>query len=217
MAQVGEKFLKRVINPDAQNEEKQKVNYFKLENDKDKTKVSLLLKDIDDINQFTRAVHMFKFPNNQYASKVDCLREEGADISTCPLCVETLKKTNKIFIPLYNHSTKNVEVWERSLNDYYPIIVSFLEEYPNSLQQQIFEVVRHGKKGNPRVFYTVEHAGAEIKDDMTQYFDQRIDLNAYGGPVYSWDEDKMQAMLKSYPDQDRYDDNKKFEQKEMPF
>lgn len=206
MAKLSEKYLNRILNPEDENTERQKINYFSLKNDKESAEVTFLYKDLDDIAQFARVVHMFKLPNMQFPVKIDCLRKEGGSLSDCPLCEDEVRKSNRLFIPLYNHSTEQVELWERSISEYYPLIVEFMDEYKD-LTKEVFTIKRHGKPGNTRTFFTVERS-AETELDMEGHIESRPDLDVYGSPVWKWDEERMITSLERNPEQERYGDKK---------
>ncbi len=201
MAKISDKFLKRMVDPDAVDDERPKINYFRLVDDKDKAKVTFLYSNEDEIGESTRRVHLFKYEKSKFPSKVDCLREDSID--DCPMCEDEIITTNRIFINLYNHDTEQVEVWERGMNEWYLNLIDEMKK-EGDLTKVTYEITRHGRKGNKRTTYVFDKVG-ENKKDMTEHKDSVISLDKQGSPVWHMDANAMVAAIERNPEQQRWE------------
>ena len=89
------------------------VKFFSLKDDGDKATVKILLRNEVDILKFAKPLHMVEI--NGYQNKVLCLNNLGED-DKCECCNAGIKRQLKIMLPLYNVETKQVELWERGIN-----------------------------------------------------------------------------------------------------
>lgn len=201
MAKISDKFLKRMVDPDAVDNERPKINYFRLVDDKDKATVTFLYSNEDEIGESTRRVHLFKYEKSKFPSKVDCLREDSID--DCPMCEDEIITTNRIFINLYNHDTEQVEVWERGMNEWYLNLIDEMKK-EGDLTKVTYEITRHGRKGNKRTTYVFDKVG-ENKEDMTEYKDSVISLDKQGSPVWHMDANTMVTSIERNPEQQRWE------------
>lgn len=142
-------------------------SYFSLKDDKDTARVRFLYDGADDIEGFS--VHRVKVGERE--RYVNCLVDEGGSIADCPFCRERLPKFAKLFIPLYNEDTDQLQTWERG-QKFYGTISGLCARYPN-LVARTFDIERNGKKGEQTTTYSVYPVGdadgttvQDILDDL---------------------------------------------------
>lgn len=136
-----------------------KVNYFQLRNDGEKAYVHLLGNDMNDFPGY--AVHQIiagQSKNGKDIRKyVNCLRESGAPVTDCPFCaegkhnVELSKVYAKLFIPVYNCDTDEVQIWERG-KTFFRTLASYCSHNPN-VSEIVTEVERQGASGDTSTTY----------------------------------------------------------------
>lgn len=129
------------------------VNFFQLKGDGDKAEVHLLGDDMNDFPGY--AVH--KVPIGDKYRYVNCLREAGAPVSDCPFCAEgkndpDISKVHaKLFIPMYNCDTDEVQIWERG-KTFFRDLASYCSHNPHT-SKVITEIERRGAKGDTSTTY----------------------------------------------------------------
>lgn len=129
------------------------ANYFSLKNDKDKAVVHLLGNDMNDFPGY--AVHEVEIGGKK--RYVNCLREAGAPVSDCPFCAEGRNRPElskvwaKLFIPLYNCDTDEVQIWERG-KTFFRDLASYCSHNPN-VSEVMTEIERRGAKGDTQTSY----------------------------------------------------------------
>lgn len=174
----------------------EKLNYFKLENDKDVARVRFMYNGADDVEAMS--VHnIMVSPNDKYAKPVNCLRAYNEPIQNCPLC-EAAQRGDlgdkgyaqaKFFIPLYNEDTKQVEIWNRG-KKFSSKLASICSRYKN-LVSHTFEIERNGKAGDQTTTYEVYETG----NDDTTLEDLPEIPNVLGRAVYNKTADEMNYWL----------------------
>ena len=127
--------------------------FFSLKDDRETAKVHILGNDMNDFPGY--AVH--RVPIGDGHRYVNCLREAGAPITDCPFCAEgrhnpeISKVYAKLFIPLYNCNTDEVQIWERG-KTFFRDLASYCSHNPN-VSEVVTEVERRGKKGDTSTTY----------------------------------------------------------------
>ena len=142
-------------------------SYFSLKDDKDTARVRFLYNGAEDIEGFT--VHRVKVGERE--RYVNCLVDEGGSLADCPFCQAKLQKFAKMFIPLYNEDTDQLQTWERG-QKFYGTISGLCARYPN-IVSRTFDIERNGKKGEQTTTYSVYPVGdadgttvQDILDDL---------------------------------------------------
>lgn len=133
------------------------VKFFSLKDDGDKATVKILLRNEQDILKFAKPLHMVEI--NGYQNKVLCLNKLGED-DKCECCNAGIKRQLKIMLPLYNVETKQVELWERGINQIKDLQV-MLGKY-GDLSQHTFEIIRSGKAKSKDTKYTMMYDPTQV-------------------------------------------------------
>ena len=144
-----------------------KGSYFSLKDDKDTARVRFLYNGAEDIEGFT--VHRVKVGDRE--RYVNCLVEDKGSIADCPFCQAKYPKFAKMFIPLYNEDTDQIQTWERG-QKFYGTISGLCARYPK-IVSRTFDIERNGKAGEQTTTYSVYPVGdadgttvQDILDDM---------------------------------------------------
>lgn len=176
------------------------TNYFSLKDDGEIAEVHLLGDDMNDFPGY--AVH--RVPIGDSHRYVNCLREAGAPIDDCPFCAEgkhnpeVSKVWAKLFIPLYNCYTDEVQIWERG-KTFFRDLASFCSHNPHT-SEVVTEIERRGKKGDTSTTYGLY---ALKKEDNFDIENVREDIpEILGGVVLDKTADEMRYYLErgSFPD-----------------
>lgn len=144
-----------------------KGSYFSLKDDKDTARVRFLYNGAEDIEGY--AVHKVTVGDRE--RYVNCLVEDGGTVADCPFCQAKLPKFARMFIPLYNEDTDQIQTWERG-KTFYGQISGLCARYPN-LVSRTFDIERNGKAGDQGTTYSIYPVGdpdgttvQDILDDM---------------------------------------------------
>ena len=137
-------------------------NFFSLKDDGDVARVRFMYNDLKDVVGY--AVHEIEVDGNK--RYVNCLRSYNEPKSNCPCCANDYMQKAKIYVPLYNVDTKEVQLWERGkkfLGKLQSICTRYARQ-DSPLVNHIFEIERNGKKGDQQTTYEVYEVGS---DDTT--------------------------------------------------
>ena len=137
-------------------------NFFSLKDDGDIARVRFMYNDLNDVTGY--AVHEIEVDGNK--RYVNCLRSYNEPKSKCPCCANDYMQKAKIYVPLYNVDTKEVQLWERGkkfLGKLQSICTRYARQ-DSPLVNHVFEIERHGKKGDTQTTYEVYEVGS---DDTT--------------------------------------------------
>lgn len=176
-----------------------KGSYFSLKDDKDTARVRFLYKDASDIEGFS--VH--KVTVGDRDRYVNCLFEDGGSIADCPFCQAKLPKFAKLFVPLYNEDTEQIQTWERG-QKFYGTISGLCARYPN-LVSRTFDIERHGKKGETSTTYDIypvgDADGTTVEDILDDCGVEEL-ANPLGTIILNKTADEMDAYLSDgdFPD-----------------
>lgn len=139
--------MSRFSFDEAENYGAVKNNYFSLKDDGDTAKIRFLLNDINDIQGV--AVHEVQVGDKKI--DVECLRAYNEPIAKCPLCEAQYKQSAKLFIPIYDETSKESKIWTRG-RTFFNKLSSLCSRY-NPLVATPFEIERVGKKGDTNTTY----------------------------------------------------------------
>lgn len=142
------------------------INFFALEDRKAK-KVRFLYNSPSDIEAVS--VHQVVLPDGKRKT-VDCLRAPNEPVQKCPLCESGLKPKGRIYLALISEDSADrgtVYIWERSAQ-----FIDTLQGHYNRYCGQnnipfvdyVFEIERHGAKGDTNTKYEVYPIGAQPVD-----------------------------------------------------
>lgn len=139
--------LKRYENSNRGGDEKQ-VPFFTLKKDGESATVRFLVKDLEDLGNYCFEAHRVKI--GDYDNFVACL---GKD---CVCCREG-RSTLRMFIPILNTKTNQLEMWGRGYTEIKSImnlIDKYGKKYAN-LYDCVFEIKRNGGKGDTNTSYSI--------------------------------------------------------------
>ena len=131
--------------------------YFSLKDDGDTARVRFMYNDINDLEGY--AVHEVTVDDRK--RYVNCLRDYNSPIDDCPFCRDHNRQIAKLFIPIYNIEEDKVQVWERG-KKYFAKMTSLISRYANAdtpFCAQVFDIERHGKKGDTSTQYEIYPVG----------------------------------------------------------
>lgn len=125
-----------------------KNNYFSLKDDGDTAIIRFLYNDINDVEGVS--THEVELPDGKKMD-VECLRAYNEPLHKCPLCEAGYKVNAKLFIPIYDVSSKESKIWTRG-RTFFQKLSSLCSRY-SPLVSMPFEIERCGKKGDTNTTY----------------------------------------------------------------
>ena len=134
-------------------------NFFSLKDDGDVARVRFMYNDLNDVTGY--AVHEIEVDGNK--RYVNCLRNYNEPKSKCPCCANDYMQRAKLYVPLYNVDTKEVQLWERGkkfLGKLQSICTRYARQ-DSPLVNHVFEIERHGKKGDTQTTYEIYEVGSD--------------------------------------------------------
>lgn len=168
-------------------------SFFQLKNDKETAKVRIMYTGMKDVQGLS--VHEIEL--NGKKRYVNCIREYDEPIDKCPLCKANYKIIAKIFVPLFNEETGEVQVWERG-KKFLGKLSSLCSRYDN-LVSRVFEIERNGKPKDTATTYEIYPIGDA---DSTTLDDLPEPVDIMKGIVLDKSADDMSYFLKyhEFPD-----------------
>lgn len=129
-------------------------SFFSLKNDKDVAQVRLLIDGKEGLDDINYVVHKVKVNSGEYPRSVNCLRDYNEPVDKCPLCAAGYNPVCRLFIPLYNMDTDEVQIFERG-NTFAGKLASNVSRYGEKtpLASHVFEIERNGKPNDQRTTY----------------------------------------------------------------
>ena len=170
-------------------------NYFSLKEDKDVARVRFMYNGAEDIEGFS--VHRVQVGDRD--KNVNCLREYNDPIDVCPFCKAGMKTYARLFVPLYNEDTNQVQIWERG-KKFISKLSSICARYPDVVSH-VFEIERNGAKGEQTTTYEVY----EVDKDETSLEDLPEAPKVLGLYVLDKTAEEMEDYLEvgSFPDNEK--------------
>ena len=123
-------------------------NFFLLRNDGDFADVIFLYRSRDD--ELVGPTHYIK--SEDYSGYVQCLGKG------CPACKKGIRVQTKLFIPLYNIETGEIQFWDRSMRFESQLEQSVFKYFPNP-SECVFRITRHGAAGDINTTYQIQAIG----------------------------------------------------------
>ena len=165
--------------------------FFKLSKDKEVGRVRIMLDKPDDIENYIYAVHEVKMPDGKQRY-VNCLRDYDEPIEKCPFCEAKMKIVPKVFVPLYNLDTDEMQIWERG-KKFLGKLTSFMTRYgkKSSIVSHIVEIERNGKPNDQQTTYELY----ETEKDETTLEDLDEFPDVLGWVILDKSEDDMNTFL----------------------
>ena len=186
------RFTGENIEQYAQQESNGKSTYFSLKKDKETSNVRFLYESAEDIEGFS--VHRVAVGDKE--RYVNCLREYDAPIDDCPFCKAKIGVQAKLFVPLYNEDTQQLQTWERG-KKFYGQISGLCARF-TPLVSRTFDIERNGKPGDTATTYQIfpvgDADGTTVQDILD---DVGIDElpNPLGTIILDKTADEMEAYL----------------------
>lgn len=164
-------------------------SFFALKNDNEVARVRFMYNGIEDVSGY--AVHEVTVDDKR--RYVNCLREYNEPKSKCPFCEANNFQRAKVYIPLYDVDEDEVKIWERGKN-FIPKISALCARYSSAdtpLVSHIFEIERHGKKGDTNTVYEIY----ETDSDDTRLEDLPEIPDVVGSIILDKSADEMREFL----------------------
>lgn len=136
--------------------------WLKLPDDGDVATVQFLAKNINDLDVFV--AHKVKV--NGRDRWVNCTRNYDDPIDSCPFCAAGIPQKPVMILSMYDHKDGKVKIWERG-NNFRKILESKFNRYPGDFSKNVFDIERHGAKGDQHTTYELIHVDDEPKDLST--------------------------------------------------
>lgn len=136
-------------------------SWFSLKDDHDTARVRFMYESIDDVQM--DVVHEVEVDGKK--RYVNCIRSYNEPADNCPLCRAGYKQNVKIFVPVYNESAGEVQIWQRG-KTFASQLSALINRY-NPLCGTPIEIERLGKKGDQGTTYQtypLQSDGKTLKD-----------------------------------------------------
>lgn len=146
-------------------QEEKKMPFFILKGNGDSTLVRFLIDNTTDLENFVFETHKIKI--GEYDNKVKCI---GKD---CVCCRES-RPSLRVYLPVLNLKTNQVELWERGIAEI-KAIINLIEKYGKkhgSLSNCVFEIKRNGAKGDNKTTYSILFEEVDKIDSIDTYISE---------------------------------------------
>lgn len=121
---------------------------FMLRNDGDSADVVFLYRNTNDV--LVADTHYIK--SADYSGYVHCLGKG------CPACAKGIRTQTKLFIPMYNVTTQQIEFWDRTMRFENQLDTDVFSKYPNP-SEFVFRIRRSGVPGDVNTTYSIVAVG----------------------------------------------------------
>ena len=169
------------------------TGFFSLKNDKETAEVRFLYNSAEDVEGYT--VHEVEVDGKR--RYVNCLRTNyNSPIDECPFCKARKHQIAKLFVPMFNETEGQVQVWERG-KKFYSQLSSMLSRYDREpIVAQVFEIERNGKPRDTQTNYGIYRLDRDYPTDDTTLEDFEIP-NIVGSFVLDKSADDMEYYLEN--------------------
>lgn len=124
-------------------------DWLKLSNDGDVARIQFLYGNYNELDTF--ACHKVKIgEKDRYVS---CNRNYDDPLDACPFCQQGLPIKPVMMLSMYDHNDGKVKIWERG-KTFIKKMQSLFNRYPD-LSNHVFEIERHGAKGDNKTTYDI--------------------------------------------------------------
>lgn len=121
---------------------------FVLRNDKEFADVIFMYRNIDDV--LVADTHYIK--SADYSGYVHCTGRG------CPACAKGIRVQTKLFIPLYNITEHELQIWDRSTQFENQLNYDVFSKFPNPCEY-VFRITRHGVARDVNTTYEIQAVG----------------------------------------------------------
>ena len=159
---------------------------FRLADDGDKADVIFMYRSYDDV--LRASVHYIK--SSEYNGYVQCLERD------CPICNKGIRVQNKMFVPLYNLTTQEFELWDRTTYFEKQLNRDVFKHYPNPVNF-VFTITRKGEAGSKDTKYQIDLAGRNSSmtyDQILEKFNLKMP-DAYELICKDYDSAKLSELM----------------------
>ena len=191
-------------------EQREKENFFRLENDGDVKLVRILCENIDKVPVVT--YHTLSIDGID--RKVSCLRDSYDDpISRCPLCSDKNRIISRKYLQLLVYDTDangvptgkeaEIQIWDRGKKfiDKIKSIQQRLERKGKALCDVLFDIERIGKKGSPETTYEL-YERTDLNADDYKFELQKEIYNPIGRTIFDYNHEELVNILNGKPAND---------------
>ena len=161
--------------------------WLKLANDGDVVRVQFLHNNFNGLDTF--ACHRVNV--NGKECWVDCKRTYDDPLDMCPLCEAGIRVQPVMILSLYDHADGKIKLWERG-RKFKQKLEALCNRYPN-LSQMVFEIERHGAKGDTNTTYEIFPLPKVQPLDVSQI--EKPEL--LGGVILDKSPDEMMAYVQT--------------------
>jgi len=174
--------------------------FFSIDTNHGTKKIRIMYDSIDDVEGMS--VHKVKV--NGKDRYVNCLRNYDDPLDKCPFCRDKVTLQARLFIPIYNVTDDEVQVWDRGKQMFQKmssLCSRFAEEQP--LVSTLFDVERVGEPNDKKTTYEFYN----VKTDNTTFDDLPELPKVLGGIVLDKTAEDMEEYLrtKEFPSDDEDD------------
>lgn len=127
--------------------------FFRLVNDNDSADVIFLYRGVQDV--LVGDVHYIK--SADYSGYVHCCGRG------CPACGKGIRVQPKLFIPLYNLTTNQIEFWDRAVSFETQLKADVFNKFPNP-SEFVFRITRHGVPRDLNTKYDISVIGRNSQE-----------------------------------------------------
>lgn len=129
-----------------------RTSFLSLQNDGDTAVVRFAYKSLQDVPVYLVHNIMKDGRNHQ----IGCLRNDYSQPnSVCPLCAAGEVPRKVVYFNLRNEQTGDMQIWQRSENQFKNKIKPYLEGYEGSIHDVPFLIKRSGAKGSTSTEYAI--------------------------------------------------------------
>lgn len=167
-------------------------NWFFLDDDGHSALVTFLYEEEDgsDLDYFL--CHEVEVDGRRIKVNCTATDDEGFDVpENCPLCQEGYPRVEKLYLQLYNHDAREIQVWDRG-RAMVPTIEKFISEF-GALVTQPFEVFRNGRRGDQRTTYDLIATEPKL-DARIEDYGEKVEILG-DSIVYDLTEDEMYDVI----------------------
>jgi hypothetical protein len=172
--------------------------WLKLQNDGDVARVQFLYRDYSEMDFY----NCHKVKVGEFDRYVSCAREDyDSPVEDCPFCLAGMKTSVVCMIAMYDLNDNKIKIWERG-KTFSKKLSALFNRYPD-LINHVFEIERHGAKGDKKTTYDIYPMPDVTPVDLTNIEKPEF----LGGFIMEKSADDMQFYIDNgaFPDEEKSD------------